>query len=286
MRSWEARGFLPQTAEYAFSDLLALQTLAKLKKDGVSAHRIEAAVRAIRAKLRGVEHPLKELKVVLEGRTIHVLVDGQRMEAVSGQLLLDFDQAEIRRLLEFPGAKNEEQKREGKRAESSRWFASGLELEQTGAPVDQIIEAYQKAIDLDGTCVGALVNLGTIYFHRKDWKKAENHYRRALEADGNYALGHFNLGNLYDERGEVAKAHHHYQAALRVAPDYADAHYNLALLCQKTGELMKAVRHWKAYVKIDPSSSWAAIARRELDRLREATVVSGARNRRHELVET
>jgi tetratricopeptide (TPR) repeat protein len=154
-----------------------------------------------------------------------------------------------------------------------------LELEQTGAPLDQITEAYQKAIELDETCVGAMVNLGTIYFHGKDWKQAEGHYRRALEIDPNYALGHFNLGNLYDERGEATKAYQHYLSALRVAPDYGDAHYNLALLCQRTGQLMKAQRHWKAYLKLDSQSSWAAIARRELERLRDATVVTGSRPR-------
>jgi hypothetical protein len=37
------------------------------------------------------------------------------------------------------------------------------------------------------------------------------------------------------------------------------------------------VRHWKAYLKLDAASSWAAIARRELDKLRRATVVPGAR---------
>jgi hypothetical protein len=40
---------------------------------------------------------------------------------------------------------------------------------------------------------------------------------------------------------------------------------------------MKAVRHWIAYLKLDPSSSWSTIARRELAKLREATVVQGSR---------
>ena len=54
---------------------------------------------------------------------------------------------------------------------------------------------------------------------------------------------------------------------------YSDAHYNLALLCQNSGQLMKAVHHWKAYLRLDPASNWGAIARRELDRLKEAAIV-------------
>ena len=40
---------------------------------------------------------------------------------------------------------------------------------------------------------------------------------------------------------------------------------------------MRAVHHWKAYLRLDAGSSWASIAKRELDKLREAAVVRGAR---------
>jgi hypothetical protein len=38
---------------------------------------------------------------------------------------------------------------------------------------------------------------------------------------------------------------------------------------------MKAVRHWQAYLKLDPNSSWAAIARRELEKIKSATILRG-----------
>jgi tetratricopeptide (TPR) repeat protein len=70
---------------------------------------------------------------------------------------------------------------------------------------------------------------------------------------------------------------HHYQEAIRISPHYADAHYNLALLFQGLNQPMKAVRHWTEYLKLDPASQWASIARRELDKLRDAAVVQGSR---------
>jgi len=39
------------------------------------------------------------------------------------------------------------------------------------------------------------------------------------------------------------------------------------------------VHHWKLYLKLDPGSSWAVIARRELAKLKESTVLHGPRAR-------
>src|SRR5699024_2042032 len=118
-------------------------------------------------------------------------VAGQHMEPISGQLLFNFDQKELRRLLSFPVKTKADQKAQKEAAE--RWFQKGLELEQTGAPIEQAIEAYETAIKLDGSSAGAFVNLGTIFFNGKIWKKAEFYYRRALEIDPNYPLAHFNI---------------------------------------------------------------------------------------------
>jgi tetratricopeptide (TPR) repeat protein len=140
--------------------------------------------------------------------------------------------------------------------------------------VEEIIAAYRKASELDPGSAGALVNLGTVYFNLRHWRQAEEHYLKALEADPEYALAHFNLGNLYDEQGKRSTALDHYLAALRIHPNYADAHYNLALLYQSSNQPLKAVRHWK--LKLDPSSSWGAIARRELEKLKDSTIVPGS----------
>ena len=163
------------------------------------------------------------------------------------------------------------------RQEAEHWFQRGLDLEASGAPANDVIEAYQKAIDLDPHSAGALVNLGTIYFNTRNFTQAERYYQLATEVDPEYALAHFDLANLFDERGERAHALEHYLAAVRISPTYADAHYNVALLYQASNQPMKAVSHWLTYLKLDPSSQWATIARRELTKLRDAAVVRGSR---------
>ena len=286
LRSWEKQQFIASSGGFGFPEMLALKTLVALRNSKIPSAEIRRALDAIRARVGDVANPLTEMKLYTDGRRIRVHFEGRRMDAKTGQLLLDFDQEEMSRLLAFPGRdRATDQGRSspappsapGRRAEAEMWFERGLQLEQDGAPLDEVIKTYQKALAIDPSSAGALVNLGTVYFNARAWREAERYYRDALAADPEYALAHFNLGNLFDEMGERAKALHHYQTALRLNANYADAHYNIALLYQCVNQPLKAVRHWKAYLRLDPGSSWAAIARRELGKLRDSTIVNGAK---------
>jgi hypothetical protein len=37
--------------------------------------------------------------------------------------------------------------------------------------------------------------------------------------------------------------------------------------------MMKALSHWQTYLKLDPGSQWAQIARREIEKIKQTTVV-------------
>jgi len=280
LRAWERQNLISSSGSFTFSDILVLRTLIGLRASKIPAAQIRQALHALRTKLKEIHNPLTEVKIYSQGRKIQVQFAGQKMEPISGQLLLDFDQAEINKLAAFPGRAEQSMAQAIKsRREAEHWFERGLELEQTGAPAEEIIAAYSKASEIDPGSAGALVNLGTVFFNLHDWQQAEQHYRKALEVDPEYALAHFNLGNLYDERGDRPRALNHYLAAIKIHPNYADAHYNVALLYQATGQPLKAVQHWKLYLKLDPGSSWAAIARRELAKLKESTVLDGPKAR-------
>ena len=276
LKSWEKQKLFSHSNSYGVREMVALRTLDRLRRQHVAPLQIRRALVALAEKLKDVEDPLTQLKLYADGKKIRVEVGGKRMEAESGQLILNFDPGELSRLLEFR-PKDPPKNVRDTRLDAERWFQRGLELEQTGAPIEEVMEAYKKAVELDPQSAGALVNLGTIYFNAHDWKEAERFYREALQADPEYALAHFDLANLYDECGERDKALTHYESALRIAPNYADAHYNLALLYQGAQQPIKAVHHWNTYLKLDPASHWANIARRELTKLRQATVLPGSR---------
>jgi tetratricopeptide (TPR) repeat protein len=276
LKRWEQQKLVRPSVLYGFRELLALRTLIKLRANKVPPQQIRRAILALTKKLRGVEDPLTELKLYADGKKIRVELEGRAMDAESGQLLLNFNQVELNRLLEFRVKENARNERD-LRQEAEHWFQRGLDLETSGAPTKEVIEAYLKSVELDPHSAGALVNLGTLYFNDHNFPVAERYYRQATDVDPGYALAHFDLANLFDERGDRKQALEHYLAALKIAPGYADAHYNVALLYQGDNQPMKAVSHWMSYLKLDPSSQWTGIARRELDKLRDAAIVRGSR---------
>ena len=269
LKSWERESLVPPLESYSFSDLIAIRTILELRGKGFRSRNIAEAVSSLRRKLDDVKRPLSELRILSDGRKIAVWVAGHKMEALTGQILFDFEAAELGGVRDFP-----ERKQGGDLLrESEVWFQQGLDLEETGAPVEQVLEAYQKVVALNPAAAGALVNLGTIHYRQRKFGEAERYYKQAIAADPSYPLAEFNLGNLYDEQGRLPDAFHHYKRTLALNPQYADAHFNLALLCERTGDTLKAVLHWKIYLKLDRTGQWAEIARRQLERLREATVI-------------
>lgn len=280
LRSWERQQLIPELSVYRFSDLLSLKTIIRLRSENVHPRLIRQALAGLHRRLKDMPDGMNDVRVYREGRGVRVQIGKQKMEPVSGQLLFNFPEAEISRLLQLPpsqkGSADMAEKLRNK-IEADRWFEQGLELERRGAPLEQIVDAYQKAAELDKTAAGPLVNLGTVFFNGHAWSDAEEQYKKALTIDPNYPLAHFNLGNLYDEQGDPETALSHYLEALRLQPNYADAHYNLALLHQGEGDVMSAMRHWRAYLKLDGGSEWGHIARRELAKMEAATVVRGAK---------
>jgi tetratricopeptide (TPR) repeat protein len=267
LRAWENLGLVQTRQNYGFSDLVAIKTLKRLRALRITPKQIQLAIRALKLKLKEIDEPLAQLRLTADGRRITVHVAGSKMEPISGQLLFDFDVNELEKLRAFPKPGGDPGNA-GNEKVAEEWFQRGLALEETGAPIENAVAAYRKAIEADPKASGALVNLGTISFRMRRLKEAADFYARAMEADPEYPLAHFNIGNLNDEQGNFPVARKHYLEAIRLNPRYGDAYFNLALLCERNGELLQAIGYWHAYLKLDSSSSWARTARKQLERLK------------------
>jgi tetratricopeptide (TPR) repeat protein len=282
LRSWERQQLIPELSQYKFRDLLKLKRLVRLRSENAHPRLVRQALHSLDDFLKDSPDLGEDVQVYKEGRRVRIQIGKHKLEPGSGQMLFDFAEEELSKLLQLPESAKKAQNVAGRlrdKLEADRWFEHALDLEQSGAPFEEIIAAYQKAAELDPNSAGALVNLGTVFFNGHAWGDAEQNYKKALEIDPGYALAHFNLGNLYDEQNDPSNALEHYHEALRIHPSYADAHYNLALLYQGLRDTMNAVRHWRAYLKLDTNSTWAQIARRELAKLEAVTVVTGGKLR-------
>lgn len=274
LAAWEQRGFLPRREAYSQRDILLMRNLRTLRESKVPYSRLGALLDSLHQRIGRAADPLHDLRLRRRGRKLAVHWQGREMDAESGQLLLELEPAELREILAFPGARKAKPDDSGKRR-ASELFHQALERENQGRPSADVVPLYKEALELDTECFGAHLNLGTIYFNQRKLRQAEHHYRRAIEIHPGYVLAHFNLASLYDEKGEVEKAVTCYVRTIELDPGYQDAHYNLALLYQNLGRLMEAARHWKIFLNLDPASEWAAIARREMKRLIESSVVPG-----------
>lgn len=272
LRSWERLGLCEHRMEFGFSDLIALKTLQKLREKRIPATRIKSSLASLSKKLADIKRPLWDLKIISDGKRVAVELPGGKMEALTGQMLFNFEVSSLRPVTELL---DQNRRTTNRVSEAEDWFRRGLELEEAGASMQEAVDAYVKALELNPNAAVAWVNIGTLHYQRKELREAERCYRQALKVSPNYALAHFNLGNVCEESERLSEAVNHYQVALSLQPKYADAHYNIALVYERAGEPMRAVKHWRSYLKLDATSPWSLIARQQLTGILKVT--SGGR---------
>lgn len=263
------RGERPDPPRYSFSDIGTLKALVRLRKQGLPAHRLRAMRAGLQECLRkaGWEGAWSELSLHPEGKRLAVCLDGLRMEPATGQLLFNYGtlagETKVRAL--EPSARQGAALRADRQLRADRLFEAGLRYEASPESIPKAVRAYLRALELNPQATGALINLGTIYYNRRQFPEAEKCYRAAAALDPGCALVQFNLGNVCEETSEQGNALEHYQQAIHLDPYYADPHYNLALVYERLGKHGKALEQWRAYLKLDPHSSWAAHARRRIE---------------------
>lgn len=263
LQGWERAGLIQPQQSYSFQDLGQLRTLRSLREDDVSAASIRHSVSAMKA-VAGMENPLVEATVVRTGSRIAFRHMGAMVDPIRRQLIFDFDRAGQKdavaeALLMAPPAA-------GLQKLQQNQFLQAVQAEEAGDK-QRAVDLYTEILKTDPSYAAAYINLGTIFFHLRQYGRAEELYRRATEADPEYVLAFFDLGNVLDELERPDESIEAYRHATRLAPRYADAHYNLALAYERKGQRRNALRHWHEYVRLDRSGPWADHARVQIRKL-------------------
>ena len=261
LTAWEKAGLIAPAETYSFFDLLQVKKVRDLCARRVRPAVIRESLQAMQKQVAGMENPLLEAGAYSTGARVVFRHEGKALEPIAGQFVMDFDPADkvvaanprLRTIAADQGV--------------AELFARGIALEEEPSTQTEAIEVYEKVLELEPQHAAAHINLGTIFYNRQDFTKAEHHYRAAIEADPRYALAYFDLGNVLDETGRVPEAIKAYSTALMLAPTYGDAHYNLALAYEKIKQPRKALKHWRAYVRLDSAGPWAVHARNQIRRI-------------------
>jgi len=161
-----------------------------------------------------------------------------------------------------------------RKATADHLFTQGLAAENQG-DMDNALECYRLAVSYNPCAAGALVNLGSIWFNRRNLASAEEYYRKAVEVDPSYALARYNLANLLGDTRRNDEAIEHYCEAITLDPHYADAHYNLAGVYERQGEYRLAVNHYRLYLQYCGSDGliFQESARSEIRRLQAKDLI-------------
>ena len=265
LQTWERMGLVPAASTYSFRDLIALRAIAELRAHRIPLRTIGSALASLKQRLSEVHDPLAELKIFSDGRNIAVRVAGQNMVALTGQILFDFDTSELASVQSLPP----QPPPPAREQDSEAWFQKGLFLEETGAPIDEAVEAYLQAVEFNPQAAGALVDLGTIRYRLRQFQEAEDYYTRALAADPPLPAGAFQSGQPLRRARRPGQS-----ATLATKPPCASIRAMATRISTSPCCASAAVtccapwHHWKAYLKIDHAGSWADIARRQLEKLR------------------
>jgi len=130
----------------------------------------------------------------------------------------------------------------------------GIELADRGW-LDEAINEFKKAIDLDPESAHAHDNLATVYAEKKLFRDALSEYLTAIRLEPDSATAHYNLACFLSTNGPQM-AIGEYREAIELDPEYPDAHLNLGLTYADQGLVEDAIRELELAIELDPSDAF------------------------------
>ena len=114
------------------------------------------------------------------------------------------------------------------------------------------IVLYTRTLELSPDAYVIQNNLGTVYWHKGAWDKAESVWRTALAQNPNSAEALNNLGLVAGRKKQYAEAAEFFQRAIKLNPDGADPHRNLGTTYRLMGMVGPAELQLRAALALSP----------------------------------
>lgn len=118
--------------------------------------------------------------------------------------------------------------------------------------VDEAIELYKSAIELNQSDLDAWIELGCTYWQIRDAERALDSWTRARELNPESPIAHMNIGVVHGELGNLDLAAASYQSALRCKADFPEAWYNLGNTYMAQHKLDLAIDCYQRAIEFRP----------------------------------
>lgn len=257
IRRWHRRGLIQparvvrRLAYFDFQEVATARRLAELLAAGATPATIDRQLRALARAWPGVERPLAQLSVIVEGKDL-LLRQGEGLIEAGGQRRFDFeDWAPSVEADDAAGADT---------AAPQDLLSAAARFEDEGQ-VPEAIAAYRAALAAGSSSAEVNFRLAEALYRHGDLPAARERYYTALELDEDLIEARFNLGCVLSELGEADLALEAFSGALAQHADYADAHFHLARLLDRRERGGEAESHWRRFLELAPESPWAEEAR-------------------------
>jgi tetratricopeptide (TPR) repeat protein len=278
VRRWHRRGLIVparvvrKLPYFDFQEVASAKRLAELLAGGASPAAIEKQLAVLAQFYPGVERPLSQLSVIVEGREL-LLRQGDGLLEPGGQYRFDFQAAEVaaEATLEVAREKDDTVEVSASDLDVSSLAPEELirlagSLEDAGQ-LDAAIEAYRAVQMAAGPSAEVSFLLAELLYRVGDLSGARERYYMAIELDEEFVEARANLGCILAESGQHELAVAAFEGALRYHRDYPDAHYHLARTLDELNQGHLAVRHWQEFLALAPETPWADEARSRLDQV-------------------
>jgi Flp pilus assembly protein TadD len=210
------------------------------------------------------EAPLSGIRITAVGDAVAVTTGAAQWDAASGQLLLDFEVAEVKGEVTFMDSAPAGRQSRVKQAED--WYALAEQLQETDSAGAE--QAYRKAIELSPEPhFHAYNTLGALLANdERRCSHALEVFEAALAHFTDAELLHFNYAVLLEQAERLEEAAASYLRCVEINAKNDEATFNHAVILEQLGRLEDAAKAYIRCLEINPGNEEAL---KHLTRLNE-----------------
>lgn len=249
--------------KFSFNDIVGIKIIKELMSQGVKPGDIIMAVEMLKKRLPYTKTILQDVHFIAHGGNLLITEDDKLIEAVSGQVIIDFDAYKKDRMENIKDSvlKFDSKKYELNLEKAKQYFMEGYEYETKPETWELAEKSYRKSIESNSEFVFSYINLGNLKYKQGYPEEAKQYYLKALELSPLSPEANYNIGYIYYEEGEPLKAIHHLKITISNDPNFPDAYFQLAFCLEEVGQKEEAKLFWKKYLSLEPDGPWAEIAK-------------------------